>query len=171
MPSSTAWPTSNVESPVKSRVSRRRIGWIAPRSTIVRFVDTNILLYAISTDPDERGKAETAREVLNSRDLALSVQVIQEFYVQATRTGRPDPISHDHAVGLIQSFMRFPIQDVTMAVTLLAIATVSRYQLSYWDAAIIEAARVMKCETVLSEDLSHGQDYDGVRVVNPFAPA
>jgi predicted nucleic acid-binding protein len=137
----------------------------------VRFVDTNILLYAISTDPDERGKAETAREVLNSRDLALSVQVIQEFYVQATRTGRPDPISHDHAVGLIQSFMRFPIQDVTMAVTLLAIATVSRYQLSYWDAAIIEAARVMKCETVLSEDLSHGQDYDGVRVVNPFAPA
>ena len=137
----------------------------------MRFVDTNILLYGISTDPDEKGKAETAREILNSRDLALSVQVIQEFYVQATRTSRPDPLSHDHAVGLIQSFMRFPIQDVTMAVALLAIATASQYQLSYWDAAIIEAARVMKCETVLSEDLSHGQDFDGVGVINPFAPA
>lgn len=137
----------------------------------MRFVDTNILLYGISTDPGEREKAEKAREVLNSRDLALSVQVIQEFYVQATRTSRADPISHDHAVGLIQSFMRFPIQDVTMAVCLLAIATASKYQLSYWDAAIVEAARVMKCETVVSEDMAHGQDYDGVRVINPFAPA
>lgn len=135
------------------------------------FVDTNICLYAISTDPGEREKAEKAREVLNARDRALSVQVIPEFYVQATQTSRPDPISHDHAVGLIQSFMRFPIQDVTMAVTLLAIATASKYQLSYWDAAIIEAAPVMKCETVLSEDMTHGQDYDGVKVINPFAPA
>lgn len=42
---------------------------------------------------------------------------------------------------------------------------------SYWDAAIIESARVMKCEVVLSEDMGHGRDFDGVRVVNPFAPA
>jgi len=136
----------------------------------VRFVDTNILLYAISTDPDEREKAHTAREVLESRDLALSVQVIQEFYVQATRASRPDRLPHDQAVGLIQSFMRFPIQDVTMAVALLAIGTAPKYQLSYWDAAIIESARVMKCEAVLSEDMSHGHDYDGVMVINPFAP-
>ena len=135
----------------------------------MRFVDTNILLYAISNEPAESAKAEVARQVMESRDLALSTQVIQEFYVQATRTGRATCLTHAQVVGLIQSFMRYPIQEMSMAVVLLAVATREKYQLSYWDAAIIEAARVMKCDTVLSEDLIHGQDYDGVRVVNPFA--
>jgi predicted nucleic acid-binding protein len=49
-----------------------------------------------------------------------------------------------------------------------ALATKQRYQISYWDAAIIEAARALGCREVLSEDLAHGQDYGGVRVVNPF---
>lgn len=135
----------------------------------MRFVDTNILLYAISNEPAESAKAEVARQVMESRDLALSTQVIQEFYVQATRTGRATRLTHAQVVGLIQSFMRYPIQEMSMAVVLLAMATREKYQLSYRDAAIIEAARVMKCDTVLSEDLIHGQDYDGVRVVNPFA--
>jgi len=134
----------------------------------VRFVDTNILLYSISTDTSEREKAERARALLESRDLALSVQVIQEFYVQATRSDHKDSLSQDQARGLIQSFMRFPIQEVSMAVALLAMANSRKFQLSYWDAAIIEAARVMKCEIVLSEDMSHDHDYDGVKVVNPF---
>lgn len=137
-------------------------------STTVRFVDTNVLLYSISTEPAEREKADRAREVLESRDLALSVQVIQEFYVQATRSTRDDAVTHAQAIGLIQSFMRFPIQEMSMAVVLLAIAHSQRFQLSYWDAAIVEAARVMKCELVLSEDMDHGRDYDGVTVVNPF---
>lgn len=135
----------------------------------MRFVDTNILLYSISNDPAEIVKAETAREIMESRDLSLSVQVIQEFFVQSTRSSRSDPLTHEQAMGLIQSFMRFPIQEISMAVALLAIATSHQYQISYWDAAIIEAARVMKCEVVLSEDLNDGQDYGGVRVVNPFA--
>jgi predicted nucleic acid-binding protein len=134
----------------------------------VRFVDTNVLLYAISTNPAERDKSDRAREVLESRDLALSVQVIQEFYVQATRSDRDDPLTHAQALALIQSFMRFPIQDVTTAVVLLAMASSQEFQLSYWDAAIIEAARVMRCEAVLTEDMSHDRDYDGVKVVNPF---
>lgn len=56
-----------------------------------------------------------------------------------------------------------------MAVALLAIANSRKFRLSYWDAAIVEAARVMKCEVVLSEEMSHGHDYDGVLVINPFA--
>ena len=135
----------------------------------MRFVDTNILLYAVSNDPAEAGKADSAREIMDSRDLSLSTQVIQEFYVQSTRPGRTDPLRYDQALALIQSFMRFPIQDVSMAVVLLAMATSQKFHISYWDAAIVEAARVMKCEVVLSEDLSDGQDYDGVVVVNPFA--
>ena len=58
----------------------------------VRFADTNVLLYAISRDPAEQDKAKRANDILAERDLALSVQVLQEFYVQATRASRPDAI-------------------------------------------------------------------------------
>jgi predicted nucleic acid-binding protein len=134
----------------------------------VRFVDTNVLLYAISRDPAEQDKAKRANDILTDRDLALSVQVLQEFYVQATRASRPDAIGHDQAVRLIQSFRRFPVQYVTSGILMAALDARQRFQLSYWDAAIVEAARAMDCPEVLSEDLSDGQDYGGVRVTNPF---
>jgi predicted nucleic acid-binding protein len=134
----------------------------------VRFVDTNVLLYAISRDPEEQDKAKRANDILADRDLALSVQVLQEFYVQATRVSRPDAIAHSQAVRLIESFRRFAVQDVTTGIMMAALDARQRFQLSYWDAAIIEAARVMGCTEVLSEDLSDGQDYAGVRVSNPF---
>jgi len=134
----------------------------------VLFADTNILLYAISRDPAEQDKAKLASDILAGRDLALSVQVLQEFYVQATRPSRPDAISHEQAVRLIESFQRFPVQDITSPIMMAALAARQRFQLSYWDAAIIEAARAIGCTQVLSEDLSHGQDYGGVTVTNPF---
>jgi predicted nucleic acid-binding protein len=134
----------------------------------VRFIDTNVLLYAISRDPAEQDKAKRANDILADRDLALSVQVLQEFYLQATRASRPDPISHQQAVRLIGSFRRFPVQDVTSAILMAALDTRARFQLSYWDAAIIAASRVLGCTEVLSEDLSDGQDYAGIRVINPF---
>lgn len=134
----------------------------------MRFVDTNILLYAVSRDPEELHKAERARGILAERDLALSVQVLQEFYVQATREGRPDPLTHDQATKLVESFLRFPLADISRQVMLAAIATRRRFLISYWDAAILEAARSLGCDIVLSEDLSDGQDYAGVRVENPF---
>jgi predicted nucleic acid-binding protein len=134
----------------------------------VRFVDTNVLLYAISRDPAEQDKAKRANDILTDRDLALSVQVLQEFYVQATRASRPDAIGHDQAVRLIQSFRRFPVQYVTSGILMAALDARQRFQLSYWDAAIIETARAMGCPEVLSEDLNDGQDYGGVRVTNPF---
>jgi predicted nucleic acid-binding protein len=138
------------------------------RFTTVRFIDTNVLLYAISRDPAEQDKAKSASEILTDRDLALSVQVLQEFYVQATRASRPDPITHQQAVRLIESFRRFPVQDITSTVLMAALDTHKRFQLSYWDSAIIEASRAMGCTEVLSEDMGDGQDYAGIRVVNPF---
>jgi predicted nucleic acid-binding protein len=139
-------------------------------STGVRFADTNILLYAVSRDPEERHKAERARGILAERDLALSAQVLQEFYVQATRETRSDRLSHEQAMKLAGSFLRFPLADLTGKTVLAAMATCHRFQISYWDAAILEAARSLGCDTVLSEDLSDGQDYAGVRVENPFRP-
>ena len=89
----------------------------------MRFIDTNVLLYAISRDPAEQDKAKRANDILVDRDLALSVQVLQEFYVQATRADRPDPITHQQAVQLIESFRRFPVQDVTSAILMAALDT------------------------------------------------
>jgi predicted nucleic acid-binding protein len=134
----------------------------------VRFADTNVLLYAISRDPVEQQKATRANEVLSSRDLALSVQVLQEFYVQATRETRADRLAHEQAAALVDSFRRFTVQETTLALTLAAMSTSDRFGISYWDAAILEAARELGCEVVLSEDLNEGQDYTGVRVENPF---
>ncbi len=134
----------------------------------MRFVDTNVLLYAVSRDPGEQGKAKRANEILAARDVALSVQVLQEFYVQATRDSRPDPLTHDQAAELVESFLRFPVQEITTGVMLAAMATRQRFGISYWDAAILEAGRLLGCDVVLSEDLSDGQDYAGVRVENSF---
>ena len=134
----------------------------------MQFVDTNILLYAISQYPGEQDKAKCANEILSGRDLALSAQVLQEFYVQATCASKPDPITHRQAVRLIESFRRFPVQDITTAIVMAALDARERFHLSYWDSAIIEASRAMGCSEVLSEDMSDGQDYAGVRVTTPF---
>ena len=139
------------------------------KHTGVRFVDTNVLLYAISRDPEEQKKMARANEILSCRDVGLSVQVLQEFYVQATRDSRADRLTHEQATALVASFRRFPVQETTIGVTLSAMSTRQRFTISYWDAAIIEAARALGCETVLSEDLNDGQDYAGVRVENPFS--
>lgn len=134
----------------------------------MRFVDTNVLLYAASTSPDERHKADVVRSVLTARDLVVSTQVLAEFYVQATRATRPDPMTHEQAWRLVDSFTRWPVQAVTVEVVRAALATRQRFGLSYGDAAIVESARAAGCGTVLTEDLQDGQDLAGVRVVDPF---
>lgn len=136
--------------------------------TAMRFVDTNVLLYAVSTASEEASKADVALKVLESEDLALSVQVLQEFYVQATRRGKADRLSHDQAATLIESFLRYPVQENTVSIMRAALGARERFQISFWDAAILEAARAQGCDEVLSEDLNDGQDYDGVVVTNPF---
>lgn len=134
----------------------------------MRFVDTNVLLYAISSRPDEATKAAKAVELLNQTDLALSVQVLQEFYVQATRAGATSPLEHGTAVAFIRTLQRFPVQDITVPLMHAALEAAARWRISYWDAAIVEAARALTCSEIWSEDLQRGQDFSGVRVVDPF---
>ena len=131
------------------------------------FVDTNILLYAISTDGTEAEKREVARRILTRSDLALSTQVLQEFYVLATRA-RGGRVGFLTAARLIRSWTRFPVQAITVEIVFAAIRTQQRFGLSYWDSAIVEAARSMGCPEVLTEDLQDHQDYDGVVAINPF---
>lgn len=134
----------------------------------MRFVDTNVLIYSITSDRDERDKAERANQILAATDLGLSVQVLQEFYVQATRESRPGRLTHEQASGFVESILRFPVQPITTGLVQAAFVTRNQFGISYWDAAILEAARSLGCDTVLSEDLNDGQDYGGIRVENPF---
>ena len=124
----------------------------------MRFADTNILLYSVSTVPEEAVKARQAQALLADRDIALSVQVLQEFYVQATRASRAEALTHDEALGFIRTWRRFSTQELTLAVLDDAFALKARFQVSYWDAAIIAAACASGCAEVLSEDLNDGQD-------------
>lgn len=135
----------------------------------MQFADTNVLLYAISGREDEAAKAGVALALLDRQDIALSTQVLQEFYVQATRPTRHNPLSHDQASGLVESFTRFPVQDVTVGIVRSAVALRGRFGLSLWDCTIVEAARALGCAVVLSEDMQDGQDLDGVQIVNPFS--
>lgn len=133
------------------------------------FVDTNVLLYAVSTASGEAAKSGTARAILARDDLVLSAQVLQEFYAQATRTSKPDRLAHDAAVNLIESWLRFRVVETTVPLVRQALSTAARWRISYWDAAIIEAARRADCPEVLSEDLQPGMNFVGVTVRNPFA--
>lgn len=138
---------------------------------MTRFVDTNVLIYAACTSPSDATKRAQAQALLLDDDLALSMQVLQEFYWQATHQRRAGRISHEEAREHMLNFRRFPILPLTLDVVNLALDLTQRYRIAYWDAAILAAARLSGCDTLLSEDLSDGQVYNGVRVANPFAVA
>jgi len=133
-----------------------------------RFIDTNILLYSISRDPAEASKRDIAIALLDAENIALSVQVLQEFYVQATRATRPDALAHEIAVGLVRTWLRFKVQETTLPVMINALEIKVRYGLSYWDAAIVAAARALGCRELLSEEMTHGREVEGVTINNPF---
>ena len=132
------------------------------------FLDTNILLYSISRAADEAAKRDRALQILDGSNLGLSVQVLQEFYVQATRSSRPDALAHDIAAGLIRAWLRFEVQDNNVAVMSAALEIKAAQGFSFWDSAIIAAARALGCTRLYSEDLSHGRVIEGVLIVNPF---
>lgn len=134
----------------------------------LHFFDTNILLYSISRAPDEAVKRERAIALLDEDGGALSVQVLQEFYVQATRSTRSDPLSHVVATGLIRTWMRFAVQDITASVLTQALDLKATHGFSYWDSAIIAAARTLGCRELYSEDMTHGREVEGVVIINPF---
>jgi len=132
------------------------------------FLDTNILLYTIDEDPASETKRERARQLILSERWGWSIQVAAEFFVNATSPKRPFRLPSATAAELVESWLALPTLDLPPTLFRAAIAMQQRYQLNYWDAAILAAAKQMGCHTVFSEDLSAGQDYDGVSVVNPF---
>jgi predicted nucleic acid-binding protein len=135
---------------------------------VLHCLDTNVLVYAFSNTGRDAAKARIAREWINREDWGVSVQVLQELYVNAVRA--PQAFGHDEAVAMIEEIASSrPVIGADLALMRLALQIKRRYGLAYWDAAVIAGARRMGASVLVTEDLSHGQDYGGVRVFNPFA--
>lgn len=138
--------------------------------TATRFVDTNILLYAYDLDaPAKRAVALRCVEEGWSRpgDTAISVQVLQELHVNLARRG----VASADASRIVRDFSAWPVVDSTLELLHAGLAEQGRWRTSLWDALILAAARASGATQLLSEDFSHGQDYGGIRVVNPFRSA
>jgi predicted nucleic acid-binding protein len=134
------------------------------------FLDANILLYASSSAPADAVKRQWAQALILEGKFALSAQVLQEFIANALR--KKSLGLNEATIDATLELARYvPVQPITHELIVKAVALRRRYQVSHWDATILAAARELGCHTLYSEDLSHGQDYDGVRVVNPFVSA
>ena len=134
------------------------------------FIDTNVLVYAF--DADEPAKRARAHEILLShggeRELVLSTQVLQEFYVSVTRK-LGAPLSPEEALANTRDLTALPVIQLDSQTVLRAIELVQAHQVSLWDALILRAAVSAGCVEVLTEDLQDGWRVEGLTVRDPFA--
>lgn len=131
------------------------------------FLDTNILLYSGSQSPADSAKRAIAEQLVYSLNFAISTQVVQEFISNALKK-KELGLSTRNVEDFLESLDDIMVLPVTTPLIRSAWRIRSRYSISHWDAAIIAAARELGCHTLYSEDFNHGQDFDGLRVVNPF---
>jgi predicted nucleic acid-binding protein len=131
------------------------------------FLDTNVLVYAATGTPAERAKRERAQALIASAHFGISTQVLQEFYVVATRKARIK-MPPEIALDWMEQLDGRPCVVIDPDIVKLAAAISIRYQISYWDAAILAAAEALGADVVYSEDLQHNQKYRALRIENPF---
>lgn len=135
--------------------------------TVPVFVDTNVLIYALDeADPDKQHTARMWRaELWKTRLGRISFQVLQEFYAKVTRKW---PKARQEARAEVRDLLAWQPVVVDDGILERSWKIQDRYQLSFWDALIIAAARAASCRYLLTEDLQADQDMDGIVVVNPF---
>ena len=133
------------------------------------FVDTNILIYAHDLDAGRRNEISAAilRELWEKRLGVISTQVLQEFYVNLTRKIE-NPLPKSKARGIIESYLAWPVELNDVRTVLSASEIEERHMLSFWDAMIVASARKAKAEKIITEDLNHGQEIEGILIENPF---
>ena len=133
------------------------------------FVDANILIYSEDGADAAKQKAALAwLQVLWLKGLGrVSTQVLNEFYVIATRKLKP-PMPSGDARAEVRRYELWQPWQVDHATVESAWAVESRYGLHYWDCLVVAAAQHLGCRYLLSEDMAHEQRYGGVQVINPF---
>jgi predicted nucleic acid-binding protein len=133
------------------------------------FLDTNILLYA--HDRSAGRKYEIARkwveELWQSEQGCLSLQVLQEFYVNVTQK-IPKPLERNVARQIVSDLAHWRVHNPDSEDVLQAIDTQIQYSLSFWDAMIVRSAARMGCKKLISEGLSHGKRIGSVQIIDPF---
>jgi predicted nucleic acid-binding protein len=129
------------------------------------FLDSNVLIYAISKHQDDVEKNAEANRILQEDNIAISTQVMQEFFVNATVKGG---MSDREARDWLDALVEFPCIHNSRDLIFVAIDHKIRYTINYYDAAIIAAAEQAGATVVYTEDLNHGQKYGRVTVMNPF---
>ena len=135
----------------------------------LQFVDTNILIYAHDGSAGEKHiKARNLiRDLWQSGEGCLSIQVLQEFYVNVTqKVARP--LTPDEAASIVSELSVWLVHRPGVEDVLNAIRVQERYQISFWDAMIVASALQLGCGRLWSEDLNAGQIYNTVTVMNPF---
>lgn len=137
--------------------------------SVEAFLDTNVLIYAVSSDPGESSKKERALALIENTDFGISAQVLQEFYVGVTRK-IARPLAPEAAVTLLEEFKRIPLVWTDYPLIVAGIEASLRFDVSYWDGAIVAAADRLGATTLYTEDLHHGQHYGSVQAINPFLP-
>ena len=130
-------------------------------------LDSNILLYALSDAPAERRKRIRAAELLATADFGTSYQVLMETWVVASRKMKT-PVPLQKVAAFLDRVLEFPCVHGSPDLYRHAFQLSHRFGVHPYDGAILAAAHELGAKLVWSEDLSHGQDYDGVRVLNPF---
>ena len=132
------------------------------------FVDTNILVYAHDVDADDRHQrsVDLIRHLWSRPEHpCLSVQVLQELYVNLRRK----KIDAEEARQVVENYFAWSVVQNDAALLRAAMGASSRWQISLWDALVVEAARRAGAAELWSEDLNAGQSFDGVQVINPLA--
>ena len=132
------------------------------------FLDTNVLVYAATGRGAEEPKRKRALELIEGEDFALSAQVLHEFYVTVTRK-TAKTLAVDQALEWLEQFDAFPCVEIDAALVKIAVELSERYQLSYWDGAIVAAAEQARASILYTEDLNDGQALGSLQVCNPFA--
>ena len=133
------------------------------------FVDTNVLIYAydIVAALVFTPCLEILHTLWKTKSGIISIQVMQEFFVNVTRK-IPRPLSVAKSKGILQAYLAWEIPPTQADTVLLAVDIMARHQLSFWDAMIIASATKGGAKTLLSEDMNHDQLIEGVRVLSPF---
>jgi predicted nucleic acid-binding protein len=133
------------------------------------FVDTNILLYAASGKLRYPEKHRLAWDVIGEGDYAISGQVFAEFYVNSQKQKKTQtPLTRQETTEWVERLCLVPVVPIDEMVVQQAINYSNRFQISYWDAALIAAAETLDLKILYTEDLNHGQKYGSVTVINPF---